>query len=158
MDFWIGAIGFVITIATFGLGWRKLAKVESAAQAAKVAVETVKLRVSRYDASVDASEALHSYREITRHLEPPEWRTIVQAMSSVRRSAIRIDKPLSDIDALTAEELRRAARQLDKHIRVIERAVSSNLPFPEDYAVRASVRVGEEALEKARRLIEDDLS
>ncbi|WP_374944115.1 hypothetical protein [Sphingomonas sp.] len=157
-DFWFGSAGFVITLATFGLGWRKLLKVERAAKAAQKAVEDMKLRVSRYDATVDASEALYSYREISRHLDAPDWRGIVVSMSNVRHSAIRMDKILEEVDQTTAKELKRAANKLDKHIRVIEEAISSASPYPEQHVIRASIRTGEEVLVKAKRLIEDVIS
>jgi hypothetical protein len=157
-NFWFGAIGFGITLATFALGWRKLAKVEKAAKAASEAVQAMKLRVSRYDASVDASEALYRYREIGRHLDPLDWRAIVRSMSSVRRSTIRMDATLDGIDQGAVKELRRVSKALDKHIRVIEEALSGGSAFPADHVIRATVRSGEEALEKAKRLIEDKIS
>lgn len=157
LDFWLGATGFLITISTFGLGWVKLAKVQRAAQAAQQAVNEVRLRVGRYDASLDGASAMHILADMDRLINDHSWREIVNAVSNVRRAMIRMDRSVEALDLSSSKELSRLSSRMNKHVDAIELAIDGQSDFPSDYLLRQTFRASGDAVERAKRIIEDSM-
>jgi hypothetical protein len=140
IGFLLGVVGFAITLGGFAVAYRRLVKLEAASEAARVAVENFKLRVTYYDALRDVAGAQYALETARRHLDNPGWRHVYNCFEDARKSIVHVVPSISD-DDLLYKELQllvdiqaKACTKIDKHL------IDPSRSAPDISGLRSSIR------------------
>lgn len=152
LDFWFGAVGFVITMATFVLGWMKLRTVQ-------IEVENVKSRFAKFDAVFELSEFARIYDDIIVRLDDPsvDWRSIASDLSKIKRNSSKIEKLLLVTSEDGARELKKISTKIEKFVMAIDAAYLGKNPLPEEDVFRKFIRNAGEIAVSSRHHLEESV-
>ena len=150
-DFWVGAVGFLITAVTFFHGWYKLTKVQSE-------VKAVKSRIAHYDAIFESNGMAAKYQEMMGKLDEADvdWKMIASIMTSIKIDSVGIELTLKEADKVDlGEEVRKNSIKLEKIISGIENSVTGNGVLPDKAYVQKTIRSGREIVGKSLRVFKE---
>ena len=143
-DFWVGAVGFLITAVTFFLGWYKLTKVQS--------------EIAHYDAIFESNGMAAKYQEMMGKLDEADvdWKMIASIMTSIKIDSVGIELTLKEADKVDlGEEVRKNSIKLEKIISGIENSVTGNGVLPDKAYVQKTIRSGREIVGKSLRVFKE---
>lgn len=86
VGFWLGIVGFAVTIIGFLLTWRKIANAKSVAESLKDQVLGIRVSLDRYDVSQEASKADAHLKYAQTHLKERSWSGLAASYTDFLRS------------------------------------------------------------------------
>lgn len=151
-DFWLGVVGFNLTLATFGLGWKKLKKVQDE-------VSNVKARFARYDAVFEVAEIIRMYDELSVELDgvQVDWRFVASELAKVKRMGSKIELLVKEDDDELAKEIRKNWNKAEKLISAIDGSFLAKNGLPEQDVVKKFLRTASDAMVKAKHVLEESV-
>lgn len=151
-DFWFGAIGFLLTLATFVFGWLKLRNVQEE-------VSNVKARFARYDAVFEIAEIIRLYDDISFELDAmsSNWRLVASDLAKVRRMGSKIELVVRGADEDLAKEIKRNWNKAEKFISAIDGSFLHKNALPDEDMVKRFLRSASGTMVTARHILEESI-
>lgn len=122
IDFGLGAVGFVLTLAGIYFGYRKLQKVQTAAMAASIAAEEIKQKLKMYNASVELASAINLMKSIMEHIDCGRLSDAIRLYDDARIHYIRGSNAIEISDDKLAGKAKKLDGQMQKSIQILREA------------------------------------
>jgi hypothetical protein len=157
LGYWLGVLGFVITLGGFWIGYVKLKKIQAAADAAKMAVDSFKIKLVHYEALNDATEAGTSVRSIQRHVRNDGWKDAGETYEIVRSAIGRICTVLDpELDLVILSDVVTMNQQISALCSTIETSIyGATKPFPDKPKTLKMIRAHSDLLIKLERILRE---
>lgn len=148
----LGIIGIGLTLLGFIISIGQIRQAKSSADAAADAVNTVQVRVSRYDAAVDLAEAKASFQNARHYADLDAWPQFVTCYEIASEALGRVALQASVTEAKVAEDIKKARSRISRVCNVLEKHLEGAGPAPRkselNKAIRGEMAVVQEAEQK----------
>lgn len=145
-DFWLSALGFVITVITLIVAVK-----------AKQAAQDAKIRVKQYDAASGSTNALVLVTNMFDSTDRGDWKSVNRSLADVRQSIISIHKIINAEDGKLNGDLKRASRNLQKLILALDAAENGQALHPDKVEMKQTLRKLEDTLRDAQRHLQEQI-
>jgi hypothetical protein len=148
----LGVAGIGLTLIGFIISILQIRQAKSAAQSAADAVNTVQVRVSRYDAAVDLAEAKASLQNARHYANLDAWPQFVTCYEIASEALGRVALQASVTEIKVAEDIRKARSRISRVCNSIEKYLEGAGPVPKksdlNKAIRGEMTIVQEAEQK----------